>query len=87
MDEIINKVATSKLEVDLEDHYPKGIRSQVDISQYWKAFIKGKEFREHLKTTDSVPRSICGCQLQHRCYCPGVGFHISYNSTALSLLR
>jgi hypothetical protein len=28
MDEIINKVATSKLEVfDLEDHYPKGIRS------------------------------------------------------------
>jgi hypothetical protein len=33
MDEIINKVATSKLEVfDLEDHYPKGIRSQVDIS-------------------------------------------------------
>jgi hypothetical protein len=35
MDEIINKVATSKLEVfDLEDHYPKGIRSQVDISQW-----------------------------------------------------
>jgi hypothetical protein len=32
MDEIINKVATSKLEVfDLEDH-SKGIRSQVDIS-------------------------------------------------------
>jgi hypothetical protein len=85
MDEIINKVATSKLEVfDLEDHYPKGIRSQVDIwLWHWKAFIKGKEFREHLKTTiDSVPRSICGCQLQHRCYCPGVGFHISYNSTS-----
>jgi hypothetical protein len=34
MDEIINKVATSKLEVfDLEDHYPKN-RSQVDISQW-----------------------------------------------------
>jgi hypothetical protein len=53
MDEIINKVATSKLEVDLEDHYPKGIRSQVDISQWLlEAFIKEKEFREHLKTHD-----------------------------------
>jgi hypothetical protein len=48
MDEIINKVATSKLEVfDLEDHYPKGTRSQVDISQWLLEgfFIKGKEFR------------------------------------------
>jgi hypothetical protein len=45
MDEIINKVATSKLEVfDLEDHYPKGIRSQVDISQWLLEgfFIKEK---------------------------------------------
>jgi hypothetical protein len=44
MDEIINKVATSKLEVfDLEDHYPKGIRSQVDISQWLlEGFIKEK---------------------------------------------
>jgi hypothetical protein len=32
MDEIINKVATSKLEVfDLEDHYPKG----TDLSGYF----------------------------------------------------
>jgi hypothetical protein len=39
MEEIINKVANSALEVfDLED-YPKGIRSQVDISQWLlKAF-------------------------------------------------
>jgi hypothetical protein len=60
MDEIINKVATSKLEVfDLEDH-SKG--TDLDISQYWKAFIKGKEFREHLKTTTGLStRSICGC--------------------------
>jgi hypothetical protein len=45
MDEIINKVATSKLEVfDLEDHYPKGVRSQVDISQWLLEgfFIKEK---------------------------------------------
>jgi hypothetical protein len=34
MDEIINKVATSTEVFDLEDHYPKGIRSQVDISQW-----------------------------------------------------
>jgi hypothetical protein len=55
MDEIINKVATSKLEVfDLEDHYPKGTRSQVDISQWLLEgfLLKEKEFREHLKNHD-----------------------------------
>ncbi|MFT4984342.1 MAG: hypothetical protein ACI9Q9_001406 [Flavobacterium sp.] len=55
MDEIINKVATSKLEVfDLEDHYPKGVRSQVDISQWLLEgfLLKEKEFREHLKNHD-----------------------------------
>jgi hypothetical protein len=54
-DEIINKVATSKLEVfDLEDYYPKGIRSQVDISQWLiEGFLlKEKDFREHLKNHD-----------------------------------
>jgi hypothetical protein len=54
MDEIINKVATSKLEVfDLEDHYPKGTDLKwIFHNGYWKAFIKGKEFREHLKNHD-----------------------------------
>ena len=52
MDEIINKVANSALEVfDLEDYYPKGIRTQIDISQWlYEGFIlKEKEFREDLK--------------------------------------
>jgi hypothetical protein len=44
MDEIINKVATSKLEVfDLEDHYPKGTDLKwIFHNGYWKAFIKEK---------------------------------------------
>ena len=55
MDEIINKVANSSLEVfDLEEYYPKGIRVQIDISQWLlEGFIlKEKEFREHLKQHD-----------------------------------
>lgn len=55
MDEIINKVANSVLEVfDLEDYYPKGIRSQIDISQWlFEGFIlKEKDFREQLKNHD-----------------------------------
>jgi len=55
MDEIINKVANSSLEVfDLEDYYPDGIRTQIDLSQ-WLAdglILKEKEFREHLKQHD-----------------------------------
>jgi Protein of unknown function (DUF2480) len=50
--EIINKVANSSLEVfDLEDYYPKGIRSQIDISQWLiEGFLlKEKDFREALK--------------------------------------
>jgi len=35
MEEIVNKVANSALEVfDLEDYYPNGIRTQIDISQW-----------------------------------------------------
>ena len=52
MEEIINKVANSALEVfDLEDYYPKGIRSQIDISQWLLEgfLLKEKDFREHLK--------------------------------------
>ena len=51
--EIINKVAASALEVfDLEDYYTKGIRGQLDISQWlFEGFVlKEKEFRAALKT-------------------------------------
>lgn len=53
--EIINKVANSVLEVfDLEDYYPRGIRSQIDLSQWLlEGFIlKEKDFREHLNNQD-----------------------------------
>ena len=55
MDEIINKVANSALEVfDLEDYYPKGIRTQIDIAQWlYEGFLlKEKDFREALKNHD-----------------------------------
>jgi hypothetical protein len=55
MDEIINKVAASTLEVfDLEDYFPEGIRTQIDIS-IWLIdgfLLKEKDFREHLKNHD-----------------------------------
>jgi hypothetical protein len=54
-DEIINKVANSALEVfDLEDYYPKGIRTQLDISQWLLEgfLLKEKDFREALKNHD-----------------------------------
>ena len=54
-EEIINKVANSVLEVfDLEDYYPKGIRTQIDISQWlYEGFLlKEKDFREALKAHD-----------------------------------
>ena len=53
--EIINKVANSALQVfDLEDFYPKGIRTQLDISQwlYEGLLLKEKDFREQLKNHD-----------------------------------
>jgi hypothetical protein len=52
MEEIINKVANSSLEVfDLEDYYPNGVRLQIDISQWlFEGFLlKEKDFREALK--------------------------------------
>jgi hypothetical protein len=55
MDEIINKVANSTLEVfDLEDYYPSGIRTQIDISQWLLEglLLKEKDFREALKNYD-----------------------------------
>jgi len=54
-DEIVNKVANSALEVfDLEDYYPMGIRTQIDISQWLiEGFLlKEKDFREALKNYD-----------------------------------
>lgn len=55
MEEIINKVANSSLEVfDLEDYYPNGIRAQIDISQWLLEgfLLKEKDFRERLKNHD-----------------------------------
>lgn len=55
MEEIINKVANSSLEVfDLEDYYPNGVRTQIDISQWlFESFLlKEKDFREALKNHD-----------------------------------
>lgn len=55
MEEIVNKVANSVLEVfDLEDYYPKGIRTQIDISQWLieGLLLKEKDFREQLKNHD-----------------------------------
>ncbi len=55
MDEIVNKVANSVLEVfDLEDYYPNGIRTQLDISQWLLDgfLLKEKDFREALKNHD-----------------------------------
>ena len=55
MEEIINKVANSSLQVfDLEDYYVSGIRTHLDISQWlYEGFLlKEKDFREALKNHD-----------------------------------
>jgi hypothetical protein len=55
MNEIVNKVANSKLEVfDLEDYFPKEPILPLDISQFlFEGFIlKEKEFRASLKEFD-----------------------------------
>ncbi|MEC4048129.1 DUF2480 family protein [Flavobacterium sp. SUN046] len=55
MDEIVNRVANSALEVfDLEDYYPKGVRTQIDLSQWLQEgfLLKEKDFREALKQHD-----------------------------------
>lgn len=52
MEEIVNKVANSVLEIfDLEDYYQEGTRAKIDISQWlFEGFLlKEKEFRENLK--------------------------------------
>ena len=55
MDEIINKVANSALEVfDLEEYYPSGIRTEIDIAQWLEEgfLLKEKDIREALKNQD-----------------------------------
>lgn len=55
MDEIINRVANSALEVfDLEEYYPNGMRTQIDISQWLfeGILLREKDFREDLKNHD-----------------------------------
>ncbi|WP_111707280.1 DUF2480 family protein [Lutibacter citreus] len=54
-DEIVNRVANSKLKtIDLEDYYPKGERTVIDI-KHWlfhELILKESDFREHLKNHD-----------------------------------
>ena len=55
MNEIINKVANSALHVfDLEDYYPEGIRTQLDVSEWLVEgfLLKEKDFRTLLKNHD-----------------------------------
>lgn len=55
MDEIINKVANSTLVVfDLEDYYQKGIRTQIDLSQWLLEgfLLREKDFRAALLEHD-----------------------------------
>ena len=53
--EIINRVANSKLVVvDLEDYYPKGQRSVIDIKQwlFHELVLREKDFRDYVKQHD-----------------------------------
>lgn len=55
MDEIVNKVANSKLvTIDLEDYYPSGQRVLFDIKQwlFQELILKEKDFRESINTFD-----------------------------------
>ena len=55
MDEIVNKVAQSALEVfDLEDYFPDDYVVELDISQWLEGgfLLKEKAFREKLKTVN-----------------------------------
>jgi hypothetical protein len=54
-DEIVNRVANSKIKnFNLEDHYPQGTRSVIDISQWLLegVVLVESRFRESLKHTD-----------------------------------
>ncbi len=52
MEEIVNRVAESKLEVfDLEDYYPAGTRSHIDMAQWLEEgmLLREKDFRTALQ--------------------------------------
>ncbi len=54
-DEIVNRVANSKLKtIDLEDFYPTGTRRVIDIKNwlFHEQILKENDFREHLKNHD-----------------------------------
>lgn len=54
-DEIVNRVASSKLiTIDLENYYPKGTRTVIDIKNwlFHELILKELDFREHLKNHD-----------------------------------
>jgi hypothetical protein len=76
MEEIINKVANSALEVfDLEDYYQKVFDLRLTFHNgFWRLFIERKNFLEHLKKSrlDTVSGSVCGSQLQYGRHCSGM---------------
>lgn len=52
---IVNRVANSQLKaIDLEDYYPKGERTVIDIKNwlFHELILKEVDFREHLKNHD-----------------------------------
>ena len=54
-DQIVNRVAQSSLiTINLEDFYPKGIRSVIDIKQwlFHELILKESDFRNYLKEHD-----------------------------------
>lgn len=53
--EIVNRVANSQLKtINLEDFYPQGTRTSIDIKNwlFQELILKETEFREHLKNHD-----------------------------------
>ena len=59
---IVNRVANSELKtIDLEDYYPKGERTILDIKKWLlhELILKETDFREHLKNHD-------WCQYQNK---------------------
>ena len=54
-DEVVNRVANSKLKtIDLEDYYPKGTRTIIDVKNwlFHEQILKETDFREYLKNHD-----------------------------------
>jgi hypothetical protein len=61
-DEIINRVANSKLvTINLEDYYPKGRRVLLDIKDWlYEGFVlREKDFRDRVKTFDWAQYTDC----------------------------